>query len=327
MTIPRLSEYFLEVVGRNDVVSERVSLDIGSVIIGRAYDCQIIIDDPYVCPQHVKVSLAENGELLIEDLDSVNGLSASRHGLKKAQILLRPGDDCYIGWTKLRYRCRSEKAAPARRDHSHQLVFSSLQQPKPLAIIIVVSFLLLLFNGWLEQVRQVDWYTLVVEPAYVYLILMFWAFVWSIVGKLLVHRALFFTHFAIAAAMVAITLIVEGVIGYGLFMINVDSLQTSLQRVTGFLIIAAMLYAHLHFASRAKPKSQLVAVVTISALVTIYSAYNVFENNDEFSSYPKYIAFLKPPVFVIGSLQTTDEFYSDMSVIERELNILMTSNN
>ena len=76
MTTSMLSEYFLEVVGRNDVVSERVPLDAGSLIIGRAYDCQIIIDDPYVCPRHVKVSLAENGELLIQDLDSINGLSA-----------------------------------------------------------------------------------------------------------------------------------------------------------------------------------------------------------------------------------------------------------
>lgn len=327
MTTYRLSEYFLEVVGRNEIVSERVSLDVGSVIIGRAYDCQIIIDDPYVCPQHIKVSLAENGELLIEDLDSVNGLSASRHGPKQTQILLRPGDDCYIGWTKLRYRCRSEKIAPARRDHSHQFVFSSLQQPKLLAILIVIPFLVLLFNGWLEQVRQVEWYSLVVEPAYVYLILIVWAFVWSIVGKLLVHRALFFTHFAIAAAMVGITLSIEGVISYSLFMLNVDSLQASLQPVTGFLTIAAMLYAHLHFASRANRKGQLVAVITISALVTVYSAYNVYEDSDEFSSYPKYIAFLKPPVFVIGSLQTTDEFYSDMSAIERELNILKISEN
>ena len=322
MTMSTLSEYFLEVVDRSGLVRERVSLNQTPVILGRAYDCQVIIEDPYVCPQHIKISLAENGELLIEDLDSLNGLSISKHGAKQSQLKLQPGDDCFIGWTKLRFRYRDEQVAPARHDHSRQLVFSLLQQPRFLAIIIILAFLQLIFSGWLDQARQVELHTLLVAPATAYLFLIVWALVWSVVGKLLVHRACFFTHFAIVAVMISLTLINDGVIGYSLFMLDMDLFLVYIQLVTGFIITAVMLYAHLHFATRTRPKNQLVIAIFISAIFTVLLAYIDYEEKDEFSSSPAYSVFLKPPMFVIGSVQTTDEFLSGMNSVEGEIDVL-----
>ena len=317
-----LSEYFLEVVDRSGLVRERVSLNRTPVILGRAYDCQVIIEDPYVCPQHIQISLAENGELLIEDLDSLNGLSISKHGAKQSQLKLRPGEDCFIGWTKLRFRCRDEQVVPARHDHSRQLVFSLLQQPKFLAIIMVLTFFQLIFSGWLDQSRQVELHTLLVAPASIYLFLIAWALVWSVVGKLLVHRACFFTHFSIAVAMISLTLIIDGATGYSLFMLDMDLLQIKIQLATGFIVTAIILYAHLHFATRARPKNQLVTAIFVSAIFTMLLAYIDYEEKDEFSSLPAYSVFLKPPMFVIGPVQTTDDFLSGMDVVERKVDVL-----
>ncbi len=322
MMMSTLSEYFLEVVDRSGLVRERVSLDQSPVIIGRAYDCQVIIDDPYVCPQHVKVSLVENGELLIEDLGSVNGLSVTKHGAKQSQLQLRPGGDCFIGWTKLRFRRRDEQVLPARHDHSRQLVFSLLQQPKFLAILIIFPFLQLMFSSWLEEARQVEPYTLLVAPATVYIFLLIWALVWSVVGKLLVHRACFFTHFALASVMTGLILIADSVIAYVLFMFDMDLLQTYVQLLISFIITVVIIYAHLHFASRTKPKSQLLIAVLISAMFTVFSVYIEYEGDDEFSSSPEYSVYIKPPMFVFGSTQTTDEFLSGMDEVEREVDTL-----
>lgn len=325
MTMSGLSEYFLEIVDRSGLVGERVSLDQSPVTIGRAYNCQVIIDDPYVCPQHVKVSLTENGELLIEDLCSVNGLAVDKHGAKQSQLKLRPGDDCFIGWTKLRFRYRDEQVVPARLDHSRQLVFSLLQQPRFLAILILLPFFQLVFIAWLDQVTQVELHELLISPVTVYAFLIVWALVWSVVGKLLVHRACFFTHFAIVSIMASSMMIANGVIDYGLFILDMDSLHSYVQLVSNFIIILLIFYAHLHFASRARPKSQWLTAMLISASFTVYLAYIEYQGKDEFSSSPMYSVILKAPIFVIGPVPTTDEFFSDMDAIEREVERLKQS--
>jgi hypothetical protein len=317
-----LSDYFIEIVDRSGVVRERVSLDENSKIIGRAYDCQVIVDDPYVCPQHVKVTLAENGELLVEDVGSINGLSADRHGSKHAQLKLQPGDDCFIGWTKLRYHRRSEKVAPARRDHSRQLVLSALLQPKFLALIIIIPFFQLLYSTWLEQAREGELYTLLLTPATVYFVLVIWASFWSVVGKLLVHRAMFFTHLAIISAMTGLTTLVEGATAYSVFIFDVDDMKNTVLYTTGFFITAATMYAHLHFASRGKPKSQAIAAIFVSMVILMLSVYVEIEDNSQFSSSPRYSASIKSPMFVIGTVQTTEDFLSSLDGVESEVDAL-----
>lgn len=322
MTESILSDYFLEIVDRSGVVRERVSLDESSKIIGRAYDCQVIVDDPYVCPQHVKVTLAENGELLVEDVGSVNGLSADRHGSKHAQLKLKPGDDCFIGWTKLRYHSRSEKVAPTRRDHSRQLVLSALLQPKFLALIIIFPFFQLLYSTWLEQAREVELYTLLLTPATVYLVLVVWASFWSVMGKLLVHRAMFFTHLAIVSAMTGLTTLVEGTTAYSVFIFDADVMKNTVLYVTGFFITAATIYAHLHFASRGKPRGQAITAMFVSMIILMLSAYVEMEDKNQFSSSPRYSATIKSPMFVIGTVKTTDDFFLSLDGIEDEVNVL-----
>ncbi len=321
------SDYFLEILDRSGVVSERISLGENSIVIGRAYNCQVIVDDPYVCPQHIKVSLAENGELHVEDLASVNGLSVYRHGAKKAHLKLKPGSDFFIGSTKLRYRCRNEKISPTRRDHSRQFIFNVLQQPKAIALIIIIPLLQLFYVGWLEQAREVKLHTLLVAPASVFVFLIVWAAFWSLAGKLLVHRAMFFTHLAIISTLVGVTTIVEGLTNYSVFIFDVDVWKIYIQYITGFLITMAIIYMHLHFASRGKPQKLMLASGFVSIVLIALTGYFQFENTSKFSSSPRYSASIKEPMFVIGTVQTTKMFYSSMNDIKQEVNVLIELEN
>ena len=93
------------------------------------------------------------------------------------------------------------------------------------------------------------------------------------------------------------------------------------------MITAAMFYAHLRFAIRPKPKGPVVTVITISVLITSFSAHELYGESDEFSYSPLYIASLKPATYVIEPLATTEEFFSDMSAIEREIQNLIVYEN
>ncbi len=314
-----LSENFIEIVDRRGVVSERVSLTKDSIIIGRSYECEVIVDDPYVCPQHIKVSLLDNNELLIEDMGSLNGLAIERHGKKVKKLQLSAGESFYIGWMKIKFLSRSNQVVPARPDSSRHAVWGAFQQPAYVSIIITLPFLLLIFNDWLEKVSEFEFYSVLIAPASVYMVLILWAAVWAIVGKLFVHRAMFFTHLAIVAAVAGVSTVVDGFTSYSAFVFEIDSLKIYIDYVTSFIVITAMLYAHLHFSSRVKPRKQFFSAIIVSAVVLLVSAYVIIENDKTFSSSPRYTATIKPPVFVMGSVQSTEKFYSDIGEIEQEI--------
>ena len=75
--------------------------------VGRGLTNDLILEDPYVDPQHARISIDEAGSPLIEDLGSVNGLVAndSRH---RGRLSLQPGAEVRVGRTTLRFHDPAE---------------------------------------------------------------------------------------------------------------------------------------------------------------------------------------------------------------------------
>ena len=72
------------------------------VVIGRAPESGIVIDDTYSSQQHARV-FADSGSFLVEDLGSTNGTYVN--GRKVSYPLeLRPGDRIKIGKTVFEFR-------------------------------------------------------------------------------------------------------------------------------------------------------------------------------------------------------------------------------
>ena len=68
------------------------------VTIGRAPQCDIIIpDDQLVSSEHADVRMDEHGQLVIRDLESVNGTEVNGESVEES--VLKPGDEVAIGST------------------------------------------------------------------------------------------------------------------------------------------------------------------------------------------------------------------------------------
>jgi len=68
---------WIEVLSRNGEVAARERIDTQEARIGRAFDNDVVIDDPHVAPHHLRIIRGEDGELVAEDLGTLNGLSPS----------------------------------------------------------------------------------------------------------------------------------------------------------------------------------------------------------------------------------------------------------
>lgn len=78
-----------------------VPLD-ASVVIGRAPECELRLDDAFVSSQHARI-FARNGSWYVEDLGSTNGTFVNEQRLG-APAMLQPGDRIRIGRTTVELR-------------------------------------------------------------------------------------------------------------------------------------------------------------------------------------------------------------------------------
>jgi hypothetical protein len=66
---------WVEILSRHRDVAARVRVMGDEASIGRGYDNDVIVDDPYVAAHHLRVFRDAAGKLIAQDLGSANGTS------------------------------------------------------------------------------------------------------------------------------------------------------------------------------------------------------------------------------------------------------------
>jgi hypothetical protein len=192
---------WVEVLARSGEVLSRTRIDTDEARVGRAYDNDVVVNDPYVAPHHVRIFRAEDGALVAEDLGSVNGLYAE-HGAKRMQRApLATLPAIRIGRTILRIHDADQPVAPEK----------ALTPPQAHAIwaaaLCVGLTLLILLNNWLELTSELNWNRIVLPLLGLATGLAAWAGLWSAVSRLFFGQAQFALHLRVAAtACIAIVL-------------------------------------------------------------------------------------------------------------------------
>lgn len=74
----------------------------GNMVMGRAEECELALDDTFVSQQHARL-FAKNGSWYVEDLGSTNGTFVNDQRLA-APAMVQPGDRVRVGTTVLELR-------------------------------------------------------------------------------------------------------------------------------------------------------------------------------------------------------------------------------
>jgi signal transduction histidine kinase len=94
---------WVEVLSRHHDVLSRHRCD-DDASIGRAYDNDVVLDDPYVAPHHVRLAREADGALYAEDLGTVNGISTGPRARRQSRVPLDGREVLHVGRTLLRVR-------------------------------------------------------------------------------------------------------------------------------------------------------------------------------------------------------------------------------
>jgi hypothetical protein len=78
----------------------RYPIPSGGVTIGRAEECEVVVDDPNVSRVHARIFWSELGQLIFEDLDSRNGSTRGEERIER--IAIDSPTDLTVAATKMR---------------------------------------------------------------------------------------------------------------------------------------------------------------------------------------------------------------------------------
>lgn len=269
---------WVEVLDRHGDVASRHPIDAFPFKIGRAYSCDVVIDDQYVAPEHLEINPVEEGGYHINDMDSLNGMTTDAHRGKQSQANISPKNVVRIGHTQFRIRPADFTVAAEKR-----LPADSWMR-RWTALLIAVPFLLLAyFNALWAGYDRADSYNLLLRPMLIGPpMVLVWIVFWVFVRR--THSVVnFVAHSVIACFGIGtLMLIDEPLLDYVGFSFNSRTITEVLAMVLEPLVIGTMLYHHVRLGSRSSRKKLgiVMATLTVACTAIFYVNDKLSEEND-----------------------------------------------
>ena len=303
--------WFVETLALNGDVLHRHQVNKLPIRIGRGYDNDYLLDDDFAAPRHAIVDLDENGQLVMQDAGSQNGIV---HLGKRVKSLPVTGDTVVrMGHTSIRIRAADYQVPPEivdRTRHGWEGVF-----PGMLGLLLIALFGL--SNQWLNDYKTLQPVTYLQVLAVSIGAGFLWAGIWSFINRLFGRHARLGRHlFIVGAGLTALTLykIASTTLAY----------SYSLEALTAFgthaaiAIVCATLFHHL---ATVKPQQYRRFAASCTVLFLLGSGLVLLSNQQRNGRLADdlYMAVVLPPALRASAEQPVEEFMADVASMKADL--------
>ena len=305
------SAIWVEVLSRHGDVVSRQRFTSTPITIGRAYDNDVVVDDPHVAAHHVRIVRSDEGVLTAEDLGSRNGLYLGRGRDKRSEIALDGDHELSIGATMLRVRT----AAFAVPDE--QLVIRGLRfWPAAIACIAGV-FLLAVLDLWLSDTTEpkaIRYFTPLLIIAGIVVV---WTTGWSVITRVFRGHARFGLHFLIVAAGMLAFSFYDQAAEMGAFAFSWTALTTT-SYLVAWILLGAVVFAHLLAINPSRKPIKLGIAILIAAAGIAMQTLRQGEFRSNYGQ-PVVLSRLEPPALRLVSPQHDAVFFTDAAKLRTSL--------
>ncbi|MBS0321777.1 MAG: FHA domain-containing protein [Proteobacteria bacterium] len=292
---------WIEILSRHRDVVSRTRIDGDAATIGRDYSNDVVVDDPYVAARHVRLARDDAGQVVVEDLGSRNGVRDDATGARVASGAVASGRVLRIGETRFAVRdadapVPAEKALPAAAASS-----------RTLAALAVVALAMQVLDGWMATTGEFRWTGFLLPQIVTPLVVLAWAGIWALLGRLLSGSARFGTHLAVTlVAIIAFDVIATAgsYVGYAFAW----QWPSDYAYVATTLGLGVLCYAHLRVIGDRHRRLKAVVVGALG-LVAIGTQALTQADTRGYGTPSTGMGRLKPPLFRMRPAQDADAFF------------------
>jgi hypothetical protein len=292
---------WIEVLSRHGEVAARERIDAPEARVGRAFDNDVVVDDPHVAPHHLRIFRGEDGELVAEDLATLNGLYPE-HGKRRVERLpLAAEPGIRIGRTTLRVHDGTHAVAPER------LLAPPRAHASWAAALAVALVALILLLGWLSLTTEPT-ANLVLLPVLGFAtVVVLWSGMWALFSRVFFGQSRFALQLRIAITACIALFVWEQVaeyLGFGLAWREL----TEYAGIGAWVVLAAACFAHLRAIGPRHLRltmGVIVALIVAGAVMQYAGRIEARHLVGERAT----LGDLRPPEFRLVPLASSDEFF------------------
>lgn len=296
---------WIEVLSRHHEVVARQRLVTNAVTIGRAYDNDIVLDDPHVAAHHLRLVHGDNDTWVAEDLGSVNGLYVDGERARREPVVLDAGTTLHIGTTGLRVRTSTYTVA-----EELPLLRGMPRWPAALACLALV-FALALLELWLGETTAPKLIRYLSPLLALAVMVAVWTSAWSVLSRIFSGHARFGLHLLIAGAGLLVYTLYAQFSELGAFALSWTALARFVY-IGVWLIFSAVCFAHLRALGTTRLRVKAAAVLALAVLGITMQSLKLSEWRSN-SGQPVTLQRLQPPSLRIVTAHSKTAFFTNAS--------------
>jgi hypothetical protein len=309
----------VESLDKHGSVQQRDFVENLPYTIGRGYQNDLILDDDFVSPAHLKVDLDMSGNLVAIDCRSKNGLYFFQNTKRVDVAKIESGTELRIGHSRLRMRKADYQVSPPLQDALHDHILSRVLNNN--ALFWAIWCCVLLIIGIEREVANYNDDSLLLmldELIPDVMRLMIWVGMWVMINRSITHATNLAAHLFVASLGYAGLILLDGLNGYLSYMFSLGDSVYILDYVVTVLLIMSVFYGHLRFCSLATTERVLMTATAV-ALGTVGLVWFSDLVEDPFSRNVDFAVNLKPPAFNIVVSDDLNQFFVSSAVLKEKV--------
>ena len=292
---------WVEILSHHGDVAARVPVERSEARIGRAFDNDVVVDDPHVAPHHLSIYRGEDGELVAEDLGTLNGLHPEHGAQRVPRLALAKEPGFRIGRTTLRVRDAAHPVAPER------LLTPPRAHAAWAGTLGAVLLFMLLVLQWLTFTAQPNANAVFLPLLGFVTALALWTSLWAVLSRIFFGQAQFALMLRIAVTACIALVIWDQVTETASFSLAWRE-AAEYSGLGAWALLGAACYGHLHAIG---PRHMRSAMALVIALVVAGAALQYFGRSETrgLTGQRASLGELRPPSFRAVPLASADDFF------------------
>ncbi|MBU3005244.1 FHA domain-containing protein [Paraglaciecola arctica] len=302
----------LELLSRKNIPLKHYKFEQDYVCVGRDFNNDLRLDDPYICPSHMLVAIdPESGKLIVNDCQSTNGIKVNNKFVRQAT--LNSHDVIKIGRTRLRIIDTKVPLVEAIPLSELEENLNWLNQSFLAVFLSFVCLSFLLLSKYLGSVQEFNLIKALPSELGQLAAFCIWPLCFAILAKVVKKESHVVSQFNLTFLVILLANALLLIQKIAIFNIHPGSWFTWLELTIFALVVGGFIWLSLFIAfhQTTRRRNIITGSMTFIILAPIYALG--FLNSDEFNTRPSYNPVLLPPAYNMTSSVTTDKFIEDVN--------------
>jgi len=304
----------VEIVHSPRLRREIRSFENDEITVGRSFENDLIIADPFISPKHISIRVSEDG-WFVEDLGSENGMFVQKLKRTVKNVHLHSGEEIILGKTRLRIFSSDHPLEPTKPLIQSSFFYRKIKQPVNMWSIILIMMLLYSIEAYLKTVRTVPIEKILSSSVGVLLVTILWAGFWGFVGGVVKHKSRFFLQLTITSIFFIILLPLNSFASHLGYLTSSPIIHSVTYMILFGILFTVLLIRNFSISTPITPKNRTVISSLISIILIATITFFYFAFKEDFDPEPQYYASLKPPYVKVVPGKPIDEFFSTSSKV------------